>query len=247
MTLPAVDEAEKTWLMERCAAVLYPTTFEGFGLMPFEAATAGRPCLFASHTALAETLPAELATLVPWDPEESAKRALRLIGDEEARTHHIREIARAGTRFSWSVTGEQLADLYRAAAAAPAREASRLSADLVDVEQERDENQRKYDELWSSLNSDARALVAPDGPLQPADTEALAAMARRPLTRRLLFAPLRALHKIAGRRASASAEKPATAPETFSLHFGFSNREHMEEQLASGAEPPIDSSRDWLG
>ncbi len=51
------------------AAVLYPTTFEGFGLMPFEAAAAGRPCLFASHTALAETLPAELATLVPWDPE----------------------------------------------------------------------------------------------------------------------------------------------------------------------------------
>ena len=41
--------------------VLYPTTYEGFGLMPFEAADHGRPCLFASHTALAETLPPELA------------------------------------------------------------------------------------------------------------------------------------------------------------------------------------------
>jgi GT2 family glycosyltransferase/glycosyltransferase involved in cell wall biosynthesis len=245
VTLPAVNEAEKTWLMERCTAVLYPTTFEGFGLMPFEAAAAGRPCLFASHTALAETLPAELATLVPWDARASAKSSLRLIADSEARERHIREIAHAGTRFSWSVTGEQLVDLYAAAAAAPAREAARLAADLLDVEQEREENRRKYDELWGSLNSDARALVAPDGPLQPADTEALAAMARRPLTRRLLFAPLRALHRIAGRREPA--EKPTTPPEAFSLHFGFSNREHMEEQLAGGSEPREESSRDWLG
>src|SRR5205823_13774474 len=77
--LPAVGEAEKEWLLQRCAAVLYPTTYEGFGLMPFEAAAHDRPCLFAAHTALAEVLPTELAMLVPWDAHASAARTQRLL------------------------------------------------------------------------------------------------------------------------------------------------------------------------
>ena len=43
----AVDEAGKRWLMERADAVVYPTTYEGFGLVPFEAGDAEVPCLFA--------------------------------------------------------------------------------------------------------------------------------------------------------------------------------------------------------
>ncbi len=71
--LGAVREAEKRWLLEQAAAVLYPTVYEGFGLVPFEAAAAGTPCLFAPNTSLSEILPPELARLVPWDP--SPRRA----------------------------------------------------------------------------------------------------------------------------------------------------------------------------
>ncbi len=39
--------------------VLYPTVHEGFGLIPFEAAAAGVPCLWAAGTALRELLPEE--------------------------------------------------------------------------------------------------------------------------------------------------------------------------------------------
>ena len=41
--------------------MLYPTVQEGFGLVPFEAARAGVPCLFAAQTSLAEVLPREAA------------------------------------------------------------------------------------------------------------------------------------------------------------------------------------------
>ena len=163
LTLPAVDEREKAWLLEHCTAVLYPTTYEGFGLMPFEAADHDRPCLFASQTALAEILPVELATLVPWDPSVSARRVNDLLARPESVKEHVRAIRRAGGRFTWQSTAESLLDVYRAAAAAPAREAARLAEELAQVQTEREEAERKYNELWRSLTPEARALVAPGG------------------------------------------------------------------------------------
>ena len=232
ITLPAVSEAEKAWLMERCAAVLYPTTYEGFGLMPFEAAAHERPCLFASQAALAETLPAELATLIPWDARASATRVHALLGASDVAAH-VREIRRAGSRFTWNAAGEALADTYLAAAASPAREAARLAAETARVEVERDESERKYNELWDALTPDARALVAPDGPLSPAATRSLAAVARRPLLRRVLLGPAQLVHRLAGRHGREAIEPPVTPPEAFALHFGDANREHMHEQRAA--------------
>ncbi len=67
--LGPVSEPEKAWLLGQAAAVVYPSVYEGFGLVPFECARAGVPCLFAAQTSLAEILPAATATLTPWDAE----------------------------------------------------------------------------------------------------------------------------------------------------------------------------------
>jgi GT2 family glycosyltransferase/glycosyltransferase involved in cell wall biosynthesis len=237
VTLPAVDEAEKAWLLEHCAAVLYPTTYEGFGLMPFEAAHHGRPCLFASQTALAEILPGELATLVPWDPSVSAERVAHLLERPEAIQEHVLAIGRTAGRFTWQATGESLIDVYRAAAAAPARESAQLAEELSLVESERDEAERKYNELWRSLTPDARTLVAPGGPLSPATHRSLAVVAGRPFLRRLLLGPVQVAVQLALRiknlgRPAPMPEPPSTSPETFALHFAGSNQAFMREQLA---------------
>ncbi len=233
VTLPAVDEAEKAWLFEHCSAVLYPTTYEGFGLMPFEAADHDRPCLFASQTALAEILPAELATLVPWDPSASAERVSHLLGRPEAVHEHVLTIRRAAGRFTWQSTAESILDVYRAAAAAPARESAQLAEELAVVESERNELERKYNELWQSLTPDARTLVAPGGPLTPATRRSLATVATRPLLRRLLLGPVQLAHRIKHRgRPDPPPEPPSTSPETFALHFAWSNQAFMREQLA---------------
>src|SRR5204862_800001 len=50
-----VSDEEKQWLVEHAAGVLYPSVYEGVGLIPFEAAEAGVPCVFAWQTALTET------------------------------------------------------------------------------------------------------------------------------------------------------------------------------------------------
>src|SRR5205823_2024748 len=62
-----VDEAEKAWLMANATALVYASSYEGFGLVPFEAARAGTPCIWAPQSSLGELLPEDLAALVPWD------------------------------------------------------------------------------------------------------------------------------------------------------------------------------------
>jgi len=239
LKLPAVSEAEKSWLLAHCLAVLYPTTYEGFGLMPFEAADHGRPCLFASQTALAELLPTELATLVPWDPSESAARVSRLLSQPEAIREHVLAIRRVAGPLTWKSTAEALLDVYFATAASPAREAAQMAEKAIAVEAERDELERKYNELWQSLTPDARTLAGPGASLDPAAQQSLAAIVRRPLLRRLLLGPLQLAQWMrgGGRAASASATS-ASSPHDFELHFGWANEQHMHEQLAGGAEPP---------
>lgn len=231
-TLPAVGTAEKSWLLEHCAAVLYPTTYEGFGLMPFEAADHDRPCLFASQTALAEILPSELATLIPWDPSASARRVSDLLTRPDAISAHVVATRRAGRRFTWQSTAESLIQVYGAAATAPAREASQLNGELELAEAERQEMERKYNELWQSLTPDARTLVAPDGPLSLTAQRSLAAVVKRPLLRSLLLGPVQLAHRIMrlGRR-DPPPEPAKSSPESFALHFGWANMEHMREQL----------------
>jgi GT2 family glycosyltransferase/glycosyltransferase involved in cell wall biosynthesis len=232
LTLPAIGEAEKAWLLERSSAVLYPSTYEGFGLMPFEAAAHDRPCLFAAQTALAETLPTELATLVPWNPQASAERVHHLLSTPEAITEHIRAIRKAGQRFTWQSTAEALVDIYWAAAASPARDATRLADELQQVEAERDEAERKYNELWKGLNPDSRVLAAPGGPLSPAAQRSLAAIALHPVLRRVVLGPVRLAQRLKHLRQRESPPAALTEPEDFALHFAWSNEAHMREQLA---------------
>jgi glycosyltransferase involved in cell wall biosynthesis len=120
--LGPVDEAGKRWLYSHARALLYPTLYEGFGLIPLEAARAGLPCLFAAQASLAELAP-EAATLVPWDATASARAVLPLLSDGPARETHL---ARLGSHSvpSWTEVAGALRAVYEQALAAPPAEAA---------------------------------------------------------------------------------------------------------------------------
>ncbi len=88
LDLGPVDEPRKAWLYQHARALVYPTLYEGFGLLPLEAARADLPCLFASQASLSE-LAGGAATLVPWDARVSAAAALPLLRDGAARDRHL--------------------------------------------------------------------------------------------------------------------------------------------------------------
>ena len=79
--LGAVTDSERSWLYHHAALVLYPSLYEGFGLIPFEAAAAGTACAYASRSSVAEYLPPEGALLELGDVGETARRLHALLGN----------------------------------------------------------------------------------------------------------------------------------------------------------------------
>jgi GT2 family glycosyltransferase len=173
----AVSEAEKAWLYDRASLVIYPTVHEGFGLVPFEAGEHGVPCMWAHGTSLGEVLPESAAAIVPWNVEESAQRALELLGDEGARERNLAAIRSAASAFTWDAAGRQLLEIYTSVCATPPTSASAL--------------ERSDGVMTGALSEDAMLLIGPSGAL-PADLERpLLALATHPALRAPVFSAMK--------------------------------------------------------
>jgi len=189
--LAAVDEGGKRWLMEQATAVVYPSTYEGFGLVPFEAGEVGVPCFFAPEAALAELFPADAALLVPWDAEASAARCAPLLSDPELREEHVAALRVTAASLTWSRTAQELREIYRAAVATPPREARRLIGEVVDAKVELAQMVAR-----GGYDTYSLALVGPHGAISEDMRRPLLAVANRRALRALVFPPLRALYRL---------------------------------------------------
>jgi glycosyltransferase involved in cell wall biosynthesis len=202
--LPAVTEGEKAWLVAHASAVVYPTIAEGFGLIPFEAADAGLPCLFASGTSLAEVLPSDIATLVPWDAEASADAVIGLLQDGQARSKHVKTLRMASARFTWRRTAQSLDQVYREAAASPTRHVTRMALDqlaldtrLTEVRTELEEvraDRDRVEDAMPDLQGELHRLRSFEALVGEPTSRALTGIAYNPVLRRLILGPIRLLY-----------------------------------------------------
>jgi glycosyltransferase involved in cell wall biosynthesis len=206
----AVSEAEKAWLLGAAAAVVYPSTYEGFGLIPFEAAAAGTPCLAAPVSALRDTLPGDLALLVPWDPSASAVRARPVLDAGAARDALVAGLRAVAAPMTWTATGEALVEAYRAAVCLPAPATVRLAEDLARAEHD----------YWSArggIQDGAWALVRAGEGAEPPLDEGLALRLGRildaPGGRDALLAALPDRPNLAARAAGRLRRAGRAAPE----------------------------------
>jgi glycosyltransferase involved in cell wall biosynthesis len=181
--LGPVSESEKAWLLGHAAAVVYPTLYEGFGLIPFEAGAAGTPCLFARNTSLAEMLPASAATLVAWDARASADAVSPLLEAGPARAAHVEILREAAARYRWDDAATKLVGLYEEVLAAPPRELRRAPRERLFLEERLEETERLRQEEWrrdlafrEEVGSDGLGLVGPGGVLDRSDQRALLAL-----------------------------------------------------------------------
>jgi hypothetical protein len=211
MELGPVSEQEKTWLVAHAGAVVYPSVYEGFGLVPFESALCGVPCVFAPQASLAEETPAGTAAILPWDPVRSAASAFALLSDPDVRARHVQELARAAGALTWDAAASALVDIYREAAVAPVRDAATLSRDAVQRERrlsveheieaaqfrrEREHAKRMYDELNAEVGF-GLGLIGPRGSLPEGLQRGLLALSARPSLSRPLFGLLSATFVVA--------------------------------------------------
>lgn len=226
--MPAITEAEKAWLYERASALLYPTTYEGFGLMPFEAADVDIPALWAAQASLAEVLPTEAATLVPWDASASADVVIGVLRDPARAAEIVSQVKQASTRFRWDSMGRQLVDIYRDAVEHPAREARLLAASSNELESERNELQRKYSEVVAGFTDDGRRLVGVGGLLTHRQQYVL----RSALERGAPLSTLRGALGIVERLRPPASELSAPNGDGYQLqlHWGWLNQTHLTQQ-----------------
>ncbi len=98
-TLGHVSSAERAWLLENAAAVLYPSSAEGFGFVPYEAAILGTPSTFTNFGPLKEI--SQLTTTPPnWSGAKYATDLAQLLNDPqyaEQRVNQLREVIAAST------------------------------------------------------------------------------------------------------------------------------------------------------
>ncbi len=121
LDLGPVSEAEKHWLLTHARALLCPSTYEGYGLTPLEAASAGLPCLYAPFTSLAEVVGPHAATIVPWNAAVSAEAAIGLLREGETRERHLTLLSQALSRCEWGPIVDHLIRTYRDAVTSPYR------------------------------------------------------------------------------------------------------------------------------
>lgn len=189
-----VTDAEKAWLLGRARVVVYPTIHEGFGLVPFEAASHGVSCMWAPGTSLSELLPDAEAALVSWDAAQSAARALELMRDDDLRRRNIEAIRTAGAGLTWDAAASRLIEEYETTCDSPAMPASAL--------------ERARGRIAGALTDDGMRLVGAGGAL-PADVERpLLALATHPEIGRPVFSALKLGYRVSHRLRRGSADAP---------------------------------------
>jgi glycosyltransferase involved in cell wall biosynthesis len=131
--LGAVTEGEKVWLLREAKGVVFPSTYEGFGLVPFEAAEQGTPCFHACQTSLRDTLPERSGTLVPWDANASADGIIGPLEDAEAARRLVELVRRAGCELTWARAAEEMLDVYAGVIEKPYPEVARVAETGVPI------------------------------------------------------------------------------------------------------------------
>lgn len=113
-----VDEAARVALLRGATVVAYPSIYEGFGLPPLEAMSAGTPVVTTNAGAIPEVV-GDAAVLVPPRDTSALAAALGTVLHDEALAARLRAAGlRRAAGFSWERTAHGLAGLYRRAAEA---------------------------------------------------------------------------------------------------------------------------------
>lgn len=119
--LSAVNDTEKQWLFSNTSLLLYPSIYEGFGMVPFEVAQAGSPALTTNMTSLGEVLGKEILYLNSFDTENETKKVWELITDPIISKKQIQVLCKQQKKYTWVVSAEKTWKFYKDILALPPR------------------------------------------------------------------------------------------------------------------------------
>jgi glycosyltransferase involved in cell wall biosynthesis len=121
VSLPELPSEERNWLLRHASVVLYPTSAEGFGLVPFEAARFGTPTVFVGFGPLAELGGNPPVLAQDWSPAAIADAVEALLNDPALAFRQVQACLEAASHHSWSRAADDLTLAYRTTLDLPPR------------------------------------------------------------------------------------------------------------------------------
>ena len=127
-TVGHLSSASRAWLLANAEVVLYPTSAEGFGLVPYEAAALGTPTVFTDFGPLREIsglrgLPST------WSADQHAADLVALLSDPQSREARVAALREAIARHSWAGFAERLVGFFELVTRMPEVATSAVGAD----------------------------------------------------------------------------------------------------------------------
>lgn len=110
--IPDVTEPERNWLYRHASLVLYATSAEGFGLVPFEAASFGTPTVWVPFGPLKELLGDAPGTAAEWSPGALADAMATLLTDPAVAAQQVRSTLTDVGRYTWERMGDSLVSVF---------------------------------------------------------------------------------------------------------------------------------------
>ena len=106
-----ISEEDKAWYYKNCAAFVFPSIAEGFGLPVIEAMNFGKPVFLSTHTSLPEIGGDAAFYFESFEPSEMQKTFKEGMAEFKGKNMSEQLIAHA-TKFDWQETAKQYLALY---------------------------------------------------------------------------------------------------------------------------------------
>ena len=110
----ASDE-QLAWLYNHCAAYVFPSFMEGFGLPPLEAMRHGAPVVSSNATCLPEVLGSAALYFDPANSQEMADQIARVLDDKKLQKELIGKGIVQADKYSWLKMAQETHDIYNKA------------------------------------------------------------------------------------------------------------------------------------
>lgn len=108
-----IEDSQLRWLYENCAAYVFPSLSEGFGLPGLEAMVHGAPVVSSNATCLPEVYGDAAVYFDPLDVNDMAAKIDEAISNEKTRDKLIELGFKQAQKYSWKKTAEQTLAVYK--------------------------------------------------------------------------------------------------------------------------------------
>ena len=126
-TLGHVSSEERAWLLANAQAVMYPSSAEGFGFVPYEAAILGTPTTFTSFGPLAE-ISGTTSTPQAWNVDGYVHDLTALLQDPIKAEDRINQLCTVVAQSTWNHFAHTLVEFFGKISLMPTTPASALGS-----------------------------------------------------------------------------------------------------------------------